>query len=69
MVEPIETAMRIAQERGKPVKEDWWNLLNFAYFQQENYSKVRDIQKVLLQNWLAKSPLLEISRRRIHGAW
>jgi tetratricopeptide (TPR) repeat protein len=51
MVEPIETAMRIAQERGKPVKEDWWNLLNFAYFQQENYSKVRDIQKTLLQNW------------------
>jgi tetratricopeptide (TPR) repeat protein len=51
MVEPIETAMRIAQERDKPVKEDWWNLLNFAYFQQENYSKVRDIQKTLLQNW------------------
>lgn len=51
MVEPIETAMRIANERDKPVKEDWWNLLNFAYFQQENYQKVRDIQKILLQNW------------------
>ena len=51
MVAPIETAMRIANERGKPVKEDWWNLLNFAYFQQENYRKVRDIQKTLLQNW------------------
>ena len=51
MVEPIETAMRIANERDKPVKEDWWNLLNFAYFQQENYKKVRDIQKILLQNW------------------
>ena len=51
MVEPIETAMRIANERDKPVKEDWWNLLNFAYFQQENYRKVRDIQKTLLQNW------------------
>src|SRR5210317_2016685 len=51
MVEPIETAMRIAEARGKPVKEDWWNLLNFAYFQQEDYRKVRDIQKTLLQNW------------------
>ena len=51
MVEPIETAMRIANERDKPVKEDWWNLLNFAYFQDENYLKVRDIQKILLQNW------------------
>ena len=51
MVEPIENAMRIARERDKPVKEDWYGLLNFAYFQQENYRKVRDIQKILIQNW------------------
>ncbi len=51
MVNPIETAMQVANQRGKQVKEDWWNLLNFAYFQQENYRKVRDIQKTLLQTW------------------
>ena len=51
MINPIETAMKVARERDKPVKEDWWNLLNFAYFQQENYVKVRDIQKTLLQSW------------------
>jgi len=51
MIPAIENAMRVANERGKPVKEDWWNLLNFAYFQQEDYRKVRDIQKTLLQNW------------------
>ena len=51
MISPIETAMVVAEARGKPVKEDWWNLLNFAYFQDENYRKVRDIQKVLLQTW------------------
>jgi tetratricopeptide (TPR) repeat protein len=51
MIPAIDNAMRVANERGKPVKEDWWNLLNFAYFQQEDYRKVRDIQKTLLQNW------------------
>lgn len=51
MVPSIENAMRIARERNKPVKEDWYGLLNFAYFQQENYKKVRDIQKILLQTW------------------
>ena len=51
MVSPIENAMRVATERNKPIKEDWWNLLNFAYFQQENYAKVRDIQKTLLISW------------------
>ncbi|MGI9222245.1 MAG: tetratricopeptide repeat protein [Woeseiaceae bacterium] len=55
MVEPIENAMRVAEARDKEVKEDWWVLLNFAYFQQENYSKVRDIQKTLLANWPKKN--------------
>jgi len=51
MVPTIEKAMEVARARDKPVKEDWYGLLNFAYFQQENYAKVRDIQKILLQNW------------------
>jgi tetratricopeptide (TPR) repeat protein len=51
MVEPIENAMRVAKARELPVKEDWYGLLNFAYFQQENYQMVRDIQKTLLMNW------------------
>ena len=54
MVEPIETAMEVARKRDKEVKEDWYVLLNFAYFQQENYAKVRDIQKILLVNWPKK---------------
>jgi len=54
MIQPIETAMRVAREREKEVKEDWYVLLNFAYFQQEDYAKVRDIQKTLLVNWPKK---------------
>ena len=54
MIAPIENAMRVAKERNKPAKEDWYVLLNFAYFQQENYTKVRDIQKILLISWPKK---------------
>ncbi len=54
MIKPIETAMEIARKRQKPVKEDWYVLLNFAYFQQEDYRKVRDIQKIMLVNWPKK---------------
>ena len=54
MIEPIENAMRVAEARNKPVKEDWYVLLNFAYFQAENYSMVRDIQKTLLASWPKK---------------
>ena len=54
MIEPIRNAMRVAEERGKEVKEDWYALLNFAYFQQEDYRQVRDIQKIMLVNWPKK---------------
>ncbi|MCH8071842.1 MAG: hypothetical protein IIA09_07840 [Proteobacteria bacterium] len=54
MVKPIETAMAVAVKRQLTVKEDWYVLLNFAYFQQEDYEKVRDIQKILLVNWPKK---------------
>ena len=55
MVSPIETAMEVATRREVEIKEDWYVLLNFAYFQQENYAKVRDIQKTLLANWPKKT--------------
>jgi tetratricopeptide (TPR) repeat protein len=61
MVDPIETAIRIAGERDLPAKEDWYVLLNFAYFQQENYAKVRDIQKILLQTWPKKRYWLSLA--------
>jgi len=54
MIQPIEDAMEVANKREIAIKEDWWGLLNFAYFQQENYLKVRDIQKILLQTWPKK---------------
>ena len=54
MIKPIETAMSVAESRELEIKEDWYVLLNFAYFQQENYAKVRDIQKILLVKWPKK---------------
>ena len=55
MIPAIENAMQVATKREKLIKEDWWVLLNFAYFQEENYSKVRDIQKTLLVSWPKKN--------------
>ncbi|MCH7821262.1 MAG: hypothetical protein IIA07_04530 [Proteobacteria bacterium] len=55
MIKPIENAMQVARNRSRPVKEDWYVLLNFAYFSDENYYKVRDIQKILLESWPKKN--------------
>ena len=37
-----------------PIKENWYVLLSFAHFQQEDYGEVRDIHKLLLANWPMK---------------
>ena len=54
MITPIEAAIDIAKRREMEIKEDWYVLLNYAYFNQENYAKVRDIQKILLVSWPKK---------------
>ena len=55
---PLATlALTKATERANTepvIKENWYTLLNFAYFQQENFSKVRDIQKYLLVHYPKK---------------
>ena len=54
MIPPVETAIELAKARERTVKEDWYVLLNFAYFQQEDYRRVREIQKILLVTWPKK---------------
>lgn len=54
MIAPIETALVVAQERNTEAKESWYSLLSFAYFQQENYAKIRDINELLLEKWPRK---------------
>jgi tetratricopeptide (TPR) repeat protein len=54
MIEPVKTAMRIARERNKPVKEQWWLLLRVAYYELQNYQKVAETLEVLVVNWPKK---------------
>lgn len=55
MIRPIETAIDMARAHEMPIEENWYVLLSFAHFQQENYGDVRDIHKLLLAKWPKKS--------------
>ena len=54
MISPIETALAVAATRDTAPKEQWYSLLSFAYFQQEDFAKIRDINKLLIANWPKK---------------
>jgi len=47
----IEMGINIAQERGTPVKEQWWALLNFLYFEQENWPRVLETLEILVRDF------------------
>lgn len=54
MIGSLETAIDIAESSNVEIAESWYSLLSYGYFRLEDYARVRDIQKVLLQNWPKK---------------
>ena len=47
----IETTVHLARERGVPVKEAWWRMLQFMHYEQENWPKVLEILEILVRDF------------------
>ena len=50
-IERMEEGIRVAQERGTTVKESWWGLLNYLYYEEENYLRVLEILTILVTDF------------------
>ena len=50
-VQQIETGIAVAQERGTEVKENWWALLNYLYFEQENWPRVLETLEIMVRDF------------------
>jgi len=60
-VAPAERAIQMARDQGKPVKENWYMLLNVLYYQLENYNKVREVLEILASNWPKKDYFTQLA--------
>ncbi|MBA3564359.1 MAG: tetratricopeptide repeat protein [Gammaproteobacteria bacterium] len=49
-IAPVETAIRIAGEQGKPVQETWYLLLRAFYFELDNFPKVVAVLEALVRH-------------------
>lgn len=47
----MELAIDIARERGTQIKENWWQLLNFLYFEREDWGKVIETLEILVREF------------------
>lgn len=61
IIAPVEKAIALARERGTTVKEQWWLLLRVAYWEQDNYKKVKEILETLVVNWPKKEYWTQLS--------
>ncbi len=50
-IDKMEGGIGLARERGMTIKENWWQLLNFLYYEQENMPKVIEILEILVRDF------------------
>ncbi|MFK7914543.1 MAG: tetratricopeptide repeat protein [Pseudomonadales bacterium] len=61
----IERGIQVAKERGTPVKEQWWALLNFLHYERENWPKVLEILEILVKQFPKRDYWVRLAG--IHG--
>ncbi len=50
-VEPLETAIALADARGRPPREGWYNLLRSFYFETGDDASLLAVLRTLVENW------------------
>lgn len=61
IVPPVDSAMSLARDNGLDMKENWWLLLRVAYWEQDDYPKVRDVLEQLVIGWPKKEYWTQLS--------
>ena len=50
-IDRLELVVALAQQREMKVKESWWTMLQYLYFEQENWPKVIGILEILVRDY------------------
>ena len=61
IIPPVEKAIALANERGTLTKENWLLLLRVAYWELEDYKKVKDLLEQLVVGWPKKDYWTQLS--------
>ncbi|MBS93963.1 MAG: hypothetical protein CL799_05910 [Chromatiales bacterium] len=61
IIPPVDKAMALARENELEMKENWWLLLRVAYWEQDNYPKVKEVLEQLVIGWPKKEYWTQLS--------
>lgn len=57
----IEKGIAVARERGLIIRENWWQLLRYLYFELENWDRVLDILEILVRDFPKRDYWLQLA--------
>lgn len=60
-IEPIQTALKLAQEQGKKIQENWYRLLNVFYYELEDIPNVIKVLRTMIQNWPKREYFIQLA--------
>ena len=60
-IEPIRTAISLAEERGEEPEEGWYQLLNVFYFELEDYPNVIRTLTTLVEMWPKRDYMTQLA--------
>jgi len=60
-IQPILDGIRVAQEQGRPLQENWYRLLNVFYYELEDYPNVIETLRTLIQSWPEREYFVQLS--------
>ena len=60
-IAPVQTAIKLAQEQGKTVQENWYRLLNVFYYELEDIPNVINVLRTMIQNWPKREYFIQLA--------
>ena len=61
-IDYVQQAIDMATERGMlPIKESWWGMLRFLYFELENFPKVIEILEIMVKEYPKRTTWIQLA--------
>lgn len=60
-IEPVLTGIEAARAQGREIQENWYRLLNVFYYELEDYPKVIEVLRTLIQSWPKREYFVQLS--------
>jgi len=60
-VEPVLTAIQVAQSQGRALQENWYRLLNVFYYELEDYPNVIEVLRTIINSWPKREYFIQLA--------